>query len=161
MCRDFCRWLSEQTGLTIRLPSEAEWEAAARGGDARRYPWGNDWRDDHAATKEDQETRGTRWSTPVGCYPQGAAPGGALDVAGNVWEWTHTPWAENHDPPRSTEREDDAKLFTLKRGSYRDSSTYIRCAARGRINPGDYGFGSVNLGGFRVLLSPRVPSDSR
>jgi formylglycine-generating enzyme required for sulfatase activity/energy-coupling factor transporter ATP-binding protein EcfA2 len=153
MCRDFCRWLSEQTGLTIRLPSEAEWEAAARGGDARRYPWGNDWRDDHAATKEDQETRGTRWSTPVGCYPQGAAPGGALDVAGNVWEWTHTPWAENHDPPRSTEREDDAKLFTLKRGSYCDMRTLVRCAARARIDPLYYG----NLDdGFRVLFSPRV-----
>jgi formylglycine-generating enzyme required for sulfatase activity len=159
-CRDFCRWLSEQAGLAIRLPSEAEWEAAARGGDARRYPWGNDWRDDHAATKEDQETRGTRWSTPVGCYPQGAAPNGARDMAGNVWEWTHTPWAKNHDPPRSTEVADDAKLFTLKRGSYRDSSTNVRCAARGGDIPFFRG-GVINDGGLRVLLSPRVPPHSR
>jgi formylglycine-generating enzyme required for sulfatase activity len=152
MCRDFCRWLSEQTGLTIRLPSEAEWEAAARGGDARRYPWGDDWRDDHAATEEDLETRGTRWSTPVGCYPRGAAPGGALDVAGNVWEWTHTPWAENHDPPRSTERADDAARFTFKWGDCRDDRTLVRCAARFRIVPIDGG----NDLGLRVLLSPRA-----
>jgi formylglycine-generating enzyme required for sulfatase activity len=161
MCRDFCRWLSEQTGLTIRMPSEAEWEAAARGGDTRRYPWGDDWRDDHAATKEDQETRGTRWSTPVGCYPRGAAPGGALDMAGNVWEWTHTPWSENHDPPRSTEWADDAKHFTLKRGSYRDNKTYVRCAARARDSAENVYFVAIGLIGFRVLLSPRVPSDSR
>jgi len=157
-CRDFCRWLSAQTGLTIRMPSEAEWEAAARGGDARRYPWGNDWQDDHAATKEDQETRGTIWTTPVGCYAAGAAPGGALDMTGNVWEWTHTPWSENHNPTRSTERADNAKRFTLKGGYYGNDRTYARCATRYGNDPYIYGhYGS----GFRVLLSPRVPSDSR
>jgi formylglycine-generating enzyme required for sulfatase activity len=153
MCRDFCRWLNKQTMLHIRLPSEAEWEAAARGSDARRYPWGNDWQDDHAATEEDQETRSTRWSTPVGCYPRGAAPGGARDMAGNVWEWTHTPWAENHDPPRSTEVAGDAKLFTLKGGYYGESRTHVRCAARLRYNP--Y-FSGLDLYGARVLLSPRA-----
>jgi formylglycine-generating enzyme required for sulfatase activity len=158
MCRDFCRWLSAQAGLTIRLPSEAEWEAAARGGNARRYPWGNDWQDDHAATKEDQETRGTRWSTPVGCYPQGAAPGGALDMAGNVWEWTHTPWVETHDPSRSTEVADDAKQVTLKMGDYSDNRTNVRCAARNWHFPS----GRIDFNcGLRVLLSPRVPSHSR
>jgi formylglycine-generating enzyme required for sulfatase activity len=157
-CRDFCRWLSEQTGLTVRMPSEAEWEAAARGGDAWRYPWGDDWRDDHAATEEDQETRGTRWSTPVGCYPTGAAPGGALDVAGNVWEWTHTPWVESHNPPQTTQVADDAGLFTVKGGSYYNDRTSVRCAARYGFSP-DYGYGYVY--GCRVLLSPRVPSHSR
>jgi formylglycine-generating enzyme required for sulfatase activity len=159
MCRDFCRWLSVQTGLHIRLPSEAEWEAAARGGDGRRYPWGDKWQDDRAATEEDQETRGTRRSTPVGCYPQGAAPNGARDMAGNVWEWTHTPWAKNRDPPRSTEVADDAKLFTLKSGSYRQSSTYVRCAARDRNIP--YNYGIISDDGCRVLLSPRVLPHSR
>lgn len=52
----------------------------------------------------------------MGCYPRGTAPGGALDMAGNVWEWTHTPWAESHDLPRSMEVADDAKQVTLKRG---------------------------------------------
>jgi formylglycine-generating enzyme required for sulfatase activity len=153
-CRDFCRWLSAQTGLTVRMPSEAEWEAAARGGDARRYPWGDDWRADHAATKEDQETRGTRWSTPVGCYPKGAAPGGALDMAGNVWEWTHTPWVEKHDPPHSTGVADDAERFTLKGVYHGYDRTLVRCAARYWSYPYVSGYGSYN--GCRVLLSPCV-----
>jgi formylglycine-generating enzyme required for sulfatase activity len=157
MCRDFCRWLSEQTGLTIRLPSEAEWEAAARGGDAWRYPWGDDWHDDHAATEEDWETRGTRQRMSVGCYPAGAAPNGTLDMAGNVWEWTHTPWVENHDPPRSTEVADDAGRFTLKGGHYIMRKPLVRCAARYRGSPSIFGDGD----GFRVLLSPRVPRHSR
>jgi formylglycine-generating enzyme required for sulfatase activity/energy-coupling factor transporter ATP-binding protein EcfA2 len=148
MCRDFCRWLSERTGLYIRLPSEAEWETAARGGDARRYPWSDEWRNDHAATEEDRETRGTPRSTPVGCYPVGTAPCGALDMAGNVWEWTHTPWMENHDPPRSMEMADDAKRFTLKRGSHRNNRSDVRCATRYGSNSG----GRI-VDGFRVLIS--------
>jgi formylglycine-generating enzyme required for sulfatase activity len=160
MCRDFCRWLSKQTRLHIRLPSEAEWEAAARGGDARRYPWGDDWRDDHAATEEDQETRGTRWSTPVGCYPVGAASGGALDMAGNVWEWTHTPWTETYDLPRSIEVADIANRFTLKLGCHHDNRINVRCAARDWFDPYITGFEYFEYG-FRVLLSPRVPSHSR
>src|SRR5213078_4663634 len=71
MCNNFCTWLSEQTGATLQLPSEYEWEAAARGGDARRYPWGDDWQADRAATEEDQELRGWRSTVPVGCYPAG------------------------------------------------------------------------------------------
>ncbi|MFP4441295.1 MAG: formylglycine-generating enzyme family protein, partial [Chloroflexaceae bacterium] len=154
-CRDFCRWLSAQTGLDIRLPSEAEWEAAARGGDTRRYPWDDDWRDDHAAMAADRETRGSRWSTPVGCYPRGAAPNGALDMAGNVWEWTQTPWTEHHALPRSQERADDAERFTLKGGCYRNGSTSVRCAARCGIFP-SYWNGSY---GLRVLFSPCVQNE--
>jgi formylglycine-generating enzyme required for sulfatase activity len=160
-CRDFCRWLSEQTGLTIRMPSEAEWEAAARGGDARRYPWGNDWRNDQAATGEDRETRGTRRSTPVGCYAAGTAPCGALDMAGNVWEWTHTPWTETHDPPQTMQVADDAERFTLKRGDYGENRIPVRCAARHKQYPHFTGRTLRLYFGCRVLLSPRVPSDSR
>jgi formylglycine-generating enzyme required for sulfatase activity len=75
-------------------------------------------------------------------------------MAGNVWEWTHTPWAENHDPPRSTERADAGKHFTIKGGYYVGNRTLVRCAAR----DGDFpDLRSVNLYyGLRVLLSPRV-----
>jgi formylglycine-generating enzyme required for sulfatase activity len=154
-CRDFCRWLSVQTGLHIRLPSEAEWEAAARGSDPQCYPWGEDWYDSHAATEEDRRIRGTEWSTPVGCYPAGAAPAGVLDMAGNVWEWTHTPWVPHHNPPQTMQMADSAKRFILKGGSYGNDRTIVRCTVRDRDYPDNYGFYGDGHG-CRVLFSPRV-----
>ena len=80
----FCRWLSKATHRSFRLPSEAEWENAARGSDGRLYPWGNQAPDEKRCNFG--ETVGD--TTPVGKYPDGVSPCGALDMAGNVWEWT-------------------------------------------------------------------------
>lgn len=146
----FCAWLSKQTGVEVRLPTEQEWEAAARGGDERRYPWGDDWRDDHAATAEDQETRGWQWTVPVGCYPAGAAPCGALDMAGNVSEWTASMWQSY---PGAEEAFTDEDWRALRGGSHRDDSTNVHCGVRDC-----YPFNNGYLrddGGFRVCLSPR------
>ena len=78
----FAIWRSGRDKVSYRLPTEAEWEYAARGGDvARFYPWGDEWIDGHANL--DSETL-----KPVGSYPAGATPQGALDMIGNVWEWT-------------------------------------------------------------------------
>ncbi len=148
MCNTFCAWLSEQTGMMVRLPTEQEWEAAARGGDSRRYPWGDDWIADRAATAEDLETRGSRYSVPVGCYPAGAAPCGALDMAGNAWEWTASGWQSY---PGAAKPFTDDGLRVLRGGYWSDSRKRVRCGARdgGDLDVGDYG------GAFRVVVAPR------
>jgi formylglycine-generating enzyme required for sulfatase activity len=147
-CNDFCTWLSEQFGMTVRLLTEQEWEAAAPGGDTRRYPWG-EWLNDRAATEEDQETRGARYPVPVGCYPAGAAACGALDMAGNAWEWTASAYCLY---PGAAKHFTDEDKRVLRGGSWGDSRNRVRCGARLRFNPV---YASDDYIGFRVVV-PRL-----
>jgi formylglycine-generating enzyme required for sulfatase activity len=81
----FAEWRSKRDGVTYRLPTEEEWEYAARNGDKDNlYPWGNAWAPGRAATLE----AGVGKEQPVGTYPQGGNRWGAQDLIGNVWEWT-------------------------------------------------------------------------
>jgi len=85
--RAYAAWLSEKTGLTWRLPSEPEWEKAARGADGRRFPWGNDY----DASLLNSHDKGPFDTVGVGTYPAGTSPYGLVDAAGQVFEWTATP----------------------------------------------------------------------
>ena len=81
----FAAWRSKRDGVTYRLPTEEEWEYAARNGDKDNlYPWGNTWQSGHAATAES----GVGTAQAVGTYAQGMNRWGVLDLVGNVWEWT-------------------------------------------------------------------------
>ena len=82
--RAYAAWLSEFTGHSWWLPSELEWEKAARGDDGRRFPWGKQFRADHLNSHD----AGPFDTLPVGSFPDGASPYGALDAAGQVFEWT-------------------------------------------------------------------------
>ncbi|MCB0088393.1 MAG: SUMF1/EgtB/PvdO family nonheme iron enzyme, partial [Caldilineaceae bacterium] len=93
----YAKWLSQDIGVTVRLPSEAEWERAARGDKGLIFPWGKEWNGALAnycdanctnAWKDESVNDGYQYTAPVGKYPDGASPYGALDMAGNVWEWT-------------------------------------------------------------------------
>ncbi|RRR78594.1 MAG: NACHT domain-containing protein [Candidatus Viridilinea halotolerans] len=164
----YCVWLSEQlqpSGYVVRLPTEAEWEAAAAydaQGQRRIYPWGEVEPTPELAIYDASKLG---WPAPVGCCPAGAAPCGALDMVGNVWEWTCS-HGESY-PARSGVISDDfvqSKDFSreemvvpLRGGGWGNDSANVRCGARRRNLPGNL---LLNVGGFRVILSPRSHIDS-
>jgi len=134
----YCRWLSARLGYAVRLPSEAEWEKAARGADGRTYPWGDSWDAAKANTAEGRFGA----STPIGCFPEGASPYGVQDMAGNVWEWTVTPWTENYSAsdgtgvelwgrePGAAEAKGAEELYALRGGAWGNDQWDARCAVR-------------------------------
>ena len=130
--RAYCAWLSAQTGQVFRLPSEAEWEAAARGPAGRRYAYG----DDFDATRCNAFETHIRRTTPVGIFPGGETPEGLIDMTGNTWDWTSSLYQPY--PYRATDdREDPAgdARRVVRGGSWGLNPILARAAYRGRGAP--------------------------
>ncbi|HQE98520.1 MAG TPA: SUMF1/EgtB/PvdO family nonheme iron enzyme [Anaerolineae bacterium] len=131
---------------SFRLPSETEWEKAARGGQNAIYPWGNRWDAARANTWEGHVLQ----PTPGGAYPLGVNAWGLSDMAGNVWQWTrslHQPYPYREQDGRN---DPEAEGYRVARGgSWDDNERFARCAYRYRLVPDDFN----NLVGFRVVLS--------
>ncbi len=155
---DYCRWLSKQTGIEFRLPSEAEWEKAARGTDGQIYPWGNTWDAKRANSLES----GIGKTTPVGTYPNGASPYGALDMAGNVWEWCVTQWPKPYpyqleDEWQAAYLEANQTRRVLRGGSWSWNSPVMRGASRSYYDPHVRMVYHFIVPGLRVVRHTLVP----
>jgi len=155
----YCRWVEAtigagpgppprlgqllKEGWRVSLPTEAEWEKAARGTDRRIFPWGN-------APSRDRANYESAGTTPVGQFACPECPFGLADMAGNVWEWTRSPYQPYpYDPTDDRANLDADALWVMRGGHFGDPPRLIRAAARGAADPG----ARRAFIGFRIAIS--------
>ena len=145
----FCDWLGRETKRPFRLPTEAEWEKAARGTDGRIYPWGDE------PPNEDRCNFGETIldTTTIGRHsPQGDSPYGCADMAGNVWEWCQSLYRSYPYRARDGREDQQERGKRVLRGGARWlDAQHVRCAARSTYSSRDHWYYDI---GFRVAMDP-------
>ncbi|MGW4178441.1 formylglycine-generating enzyme family protein [Streptomyces rubiginosohelvolus] len=145
----YCHWLGQRLALDIRLPTEDEWERAARGDDGREFPWGEEYRTGLANLVD----LGVGTTMPVGSFPAGASPFGVLDMAGNADEWTSTLYAPYPGAPAEVPEAEDWAFdrHITRGGAFRHDRDLARYARR----HGAYERDLAAIGvGLRVAAGP-------